>query len=774
VARPAGDLTPRADGAGVPARAVATALIGLSAFLLFAVQPLVGRLVLPAFGGAPAAWATVLVFFQTVVLAGYAYAHLSATRLGPRRGLPVHLMVLAVGMVLTVVTPSRFSEARIETLPPALDVLRLLATTVGPAAVALAATTPLVSAWLVRAGQGSGSAGRDPYRLYAISNAGSLAALAAYPILVDPLGLAAQRWLFLGGLVGVAILFVATGRSLQGARPGETEPGDPTAAGAGPAAGGAPIVRSTVARWVLLAAVPAGLMAAVTNFVANDLVSAPLLWIGPLGTYLVTLIVAFSRHGPAVSTRLARLVPIVVAILVVPYAAPVDWPILPLLAVEYGGLAILGLVLHGGLAADRPPPEALTRFYLAIAAGGAIGGAFVALLAPVAFDDVWEYPILLLAACAAMVVSPRLRAAAATPFTRRRPPSRILDLAPALAGATRRLTIYLAVAGLLGVLLTLSRSVAVGEASTWLLIGAAMVLFGGEIRVFTLVATAVLVGALLLPPPSLFIDRSFFGVVEVERTAPTADEPALTVLRHGTTVHGVQSTDPTAAREPTGYFSRSGPFGDIMARLGERLGSLPRRSVVVGLGAGTIAAYARPGDVARFVEIDELVERVATDRGLFSYLGDAASGLQVVIDDGRLAIEAEPDGAWDLVVLDAFSSDVLPVHLITAEALAEDVRVLAPGGLLAVNVSSRHYDLAPPIATALGSAGRTTLRRVHEPTAQERARGVTTSEWVVATDAPDDVAWFEARGWSRVLLAAEPLTDDRSDVLRFVRLDALW
>lgn len=761
--------------------------IALSAFLLFSVQPLVGRLVLPAFGGAPAAWATVLVSFQVALLLGYGYAHLSVTRLGPRAGAVLHLAVLAASIGAFVLGPARFAEARIAELPPSLDLLRLLGLTIGLPAVALAATTPLLSAWLAAAlDPAMSGAGRrtDPYRLYAVSNAGSLVAVVAYPFLVEPLlGLSAQRLGFAVGLLALLALFSAaaivvrrtvppdlsvlrhgtTARSLQATDPASrNEPADGSAR--------RPLGLRRIARWLLLAAVPTGLLSAVTNFVATDLISAPLLWIGPLGIYLATLIVAFAGQGPALSRRLAWFVPIVVVLLAVPFAAPVDWPVLPLLAVEYGGLAVIGLVLHGQLAADRPEPSRLTAFYLAVAAGGALGGAFVGLLAPAVFPGVWEYPVLLVAALSAMAVSPDLVAAAAAPVNRRRPRSRILDLAPATAGATRRLTVYLAIAGAIGLLLTLSRSISVADVSTWLLIGVALLVLGGDIRIFTL-ATAVVLGiAVLNPPPALFRDRSFFGVVEVLQPVP----PDFTVLRHGTTVHSLQATDPAARNEPAGYFSRVGPLGDVMARTDERLGVGPRRTIVTGLGAGTIAAYQRPGDTMTFIEIDPLMDRVAADRSLFTYLSGAAAPADVVIGDGRLELEAAPDASADVVILDAFSSDAVPIHLITAEALADAVRVLEPAGLLAVNISSRYYALGPAVAAGVEPLGMTVLERLHDPSDEEAARGITTSDWLVATGDAHDVVWFEDRGWHVVPPAAEPLTDDRSDTLRLLRPDMLW
>jgi hypothetical protein len=501
---------------------------------------------------------------------------------------------------------------------------------------------------------------------------------------------------------------------------------------------------------------------AITNFVSTDLIAAPLLWIGPLGIYLATLIAAFGGRGPAIARRLAWLVPIVVVLLVVPFAAPTDWPVLPLLAIEYLGFGVIGLVLHGQLAADRPPPERLTAFYLVVAAGGALGGAFVGLLAPAVFPGVWEYPILLVAALAAMAVSPDLRAAAAAPVRRKRPRSRIVDLAPATAGATRRLTVYFAIAGLVGVLLTLSRSISLGEASTWLLIGAAS-------------CSAATSGSSPwrrrrcwghdAEPPSPCSAIALFGSPRCP-----AIPPDFNVLRHGTTVHSLQATSPALRREPAGYFSRVGPLGDVVARLDERLEGGPRRTIVTGLGAGTIAAYQRPGDAMTFIEIDPLMERVAADPSLFSYC--RSPGCMTIVTGDGPELERQADGAAD-PPSSTPSRPTPPSPLILPRRCRRGSGA-RPRWVLAVNISSRYYALGPAVAAGVEPLGLTVLERLHDPTAEENTQGITTSDWLVATRDPADVAWFEGRGWSVVEPASEPLTDDRSDLLRLLRPDMLW
>lgn len=429
--------------------------IGLSAFLLFAVEPLVGRLALPVFGGVPSAWATVLAFFQGILLLGYLYGHLSVTRLGLRRGALLHVAVAVSALALLMIAPASWASLRDEAMPPGLNLLLILAVAVGPAAFLLTATTPLLSAWYAAVRDAETPGATDPYWLYALSNGASLAALLAYPLLIEPaLGLAAQRTAWLAGIgIFVLIIIAAAWRVRQSAAHVATtvHPGDPTAIAA--SAAEAELEPGVDARrrlrWFILAAIPAGLLTAVTTFIATDLVSAPLLWVGPLAIYLASFVVAFSGRGGTLVRWATVAAPAAATLLWVPLGSSGIWPLIPLLVVELGGFAVLATALHGRLAADRPGTAHLTEFYLVLATAGAAAGAFVALVAPAIFPDVWEYPLLVGSAIAAIV----LTAPARVRITPERAARRGLHFGRFFGGLTGRLGPYLVVAGLLGIAL---------------------------------------------------------------------------------------------------------------------------------------------------------------------------------------------------------------------------------------------------------------------------------------------------------------------------------
>jgi SAM-dependent methyltransferase len=735
--------------------------IALAAFLLFSAEPMVGRLLLPVFGGAAAVWVTVLAFFQAVLLLGYLYAHVSATRLSIGAGVVVHVSAAAIALLATIAAPQRLAEVPIDGLPPSLALVVLLTIAIGPAAFVLTATTPLLSSWYSRSRRAVDPTASvsDPYWLYALSNGGSLLALLAYPFVFEPaIGLSAQRTAWIVGfgllalaLVGASLRQVMSAQGRRGAAPSEDEATIPIV----------PITRLRRARWLLLSAVPAGLLSAVTNFVTTDLISAPLLWVVPLSIYLGSFVLAFSAWGRARVVPLAlKLAPIAATLLWVPLGSAAGWPILPLLAIEYGAFAVLAVALHGRLAADRPPPDGLTDFYLTISTGGVIGGTFVAVVAPIIFDGVWEYPLLIVGALVALampIAHGGIAAMTDRVAPRRRPVRRLL------AGAPARLVPYLIVAAGLIAAMAGDRSLALEAGIRWLVVGGLVLLVGG-VRWFFVATSALvlLLATFVLPQATLFRDRSFFGVVEVLR-----DHDA-TVLQHGTTVHGLQWLDPARRHEPASYYARSGPLGDVFA---EYASAHPTGGEVrvSGLGAGTLAAFTRSGDRMVFYEIDPLVAEVASDAHLFTYLADAAGEVAVRIGDGRLLLGGEDDSTLDLVVLDAFSSDAIPVHLITLEALADAMRSLRPDGLLAIHLSNRYYDLAPAVAAAAGRLGLATLEREYAPDTEAVGTGAAISDWLVIARSSRRLAGLVELGWVRPLPSDRPFTDDFADLLHHLR-----
>ena len=748
---------------------VFAATIALSAFLLFTVEPLVGRLTLPTFGGTPSVWATVLFFFQSVLLVGYAYGHLSATRLGPRRGAIVHVILALLAVAALSLAPARIGDAarrraagrRQPRLDPDPHDRRP-----GPADHRDHAAAELV----VR----RDPIGRRPARRSVLAlraeQRGVVRGPARLPVPHRAVARSRRPAVGLGSRGRgsrrlsrrLCLARPPTGSSGRGRR-GCVGPGDRSPP---PRPGPARSAGDDAARWLLLAAVPSGLLSAVTNFITTDLISAPLLWVVPLAIYLLTFVIAFSERGRRIVPGAEWLAPAAVTLLWVPFGSAAGWPIGPLLLVEFAGLAIVATTLHGRLAADRPAPEHLTEFYLVMSAGGVLASSLVAVVAPTLFKGIWEYPLLLILALGAMALVGGPAAAAPAPGPRRR-----FDLSPFFAGAPARLAPYVVVAGLLGLGLVASGSLGLEAGVRWLLVGGLILLVGGQPR-FLFVSTALVLAlaVFVLSPAAVFQDRSFFGVTLVLRPA---DQP-LTILMNGTTVHGIQSSDPAARSIPGSYYAPHGPLGEVFGLARSRPGAEAGRTIgVVGLGSGTVAAWARPGDALTFYEIDPLVIRVASDPAYFTWLSDAAVRPEIVLGDARLSLESVPGPTYDVLVLDAFSSDAIPAHLLTTEALADDARVLRPGGLLAIHVSNRYYDLGPAVASAARAAGLTVLERVYEPSAADRRLNAALSDWLIGTTDPSDVPRLEAAGWRTVREGVTPLTDDHPDLLRLLRI-GLW
>ncbi len=762
---------PDLPGAGRQVRAtpfVFGAAIGASAFLLFTLEPMVGRLVLPVFGGAPAVWATVLVFFQLLLLLGYLYAHLLVTRVPPVTGAAVHIAVVALACVATWAVPRDVAALLQPALPAIPAVLLLLLLMVGPATFAMTATTPLVSAWYasVRRADDGDAPAADPYWLYALSNGGSLVSLLAYPLVIEPrLGLSAQRaWWGVGFAILVGLLALAALRLRRAVRASGSlarPPGPPTTGAPGTAAtspparaveapdcAGSPSRRDRLT-WLVLAAIPAGLLAAVTNLVTTDLIAAPLLWVIPLAAYLGSFVVVFSSRGRRIVPVAVALAPVTLTLLWLPMGTAAGWPVLALLAIEYVGLGLASIAVHGRLAELRPDPRHLTGFYLWMSAGGALGGAFVALLAPVVFKGVWEYPILISGAVAVLVVTAPREVA-----TTRRPVLRMV------AGARWRIVPYLAVVLPILALMAADGALGLQAAARWSAVGALVLVFGGVPRFFLAATVAVLaLATLVLPPPSLFQDRSFFGVVTVTRDAVS------TTLFHGTTVHGQEWRDPARRDDPPNYYARSGPVADIFGAWGLHPAGRIR---VAGLGAGVLAVYARPEDDLAFYEIDPLVDRVASDPSMFTYLAGRTPVPAVRIGDARLLIAAESDHSVGMMFMDAFSSDAVPAHLLTLEAFEDVDRALVPDGIVVVHVSNRYYDLEPPVATALTSLGFSVVQRLYVPTADEASRGAGIAHFVVASRDRETIAYLVQHDWTPPRLAEVPLTDDFPDLFRFL------
>jgi hypothetical protein len=718
-----------------------TATMLVSAALLFVVQPMFARMVLPMLGGSPSVWNTALVFYQVVLLAGYSYAYALT------RWMPLSAQLLthsAVVLLPLLVLPIRVPEGAAPPVAgePAVWLLGVLAAAVGLPFFAVSTTSPLLQRWF--AATGHRDAG-DPYFLYAASNLGSLVALLGYPLVVErTFGLDAQSigWWWGYGLLAalVAVCQVVVWRR-RAALPvaGTRLIG---------AEGGRPVTYRDRAYWLGLAAVPVSLMLSVTTYISTDVAAIPLLWVIPLAMYLATFILTFARR-PVVSPGLFRQVmPFGVAALVFVLAAKQDVTNWLLIGVHLAVFFVIAMVCHAELAARRPAARRLAEFYFFLSLGGALGGLFNALVAPVIFENVIEYPLTLLAAIllASPIAAP---SAPATRQGRRRRGSPSAheggdSAAPVRWLTTRRLLDVAApLAVLLGTVALVSAIQEPNRAATW---PERIVMFGPPALACLLLRRRAIpfVAAMLalLAGSSLYVagkgtfiltDRTFFGVNRV-MLFPSG---TYHVLGHGNTMHGAQSLEPARRREPLTYFYPNGPLGQLFDALqGEHA---PRRVGVVGLGAGSIACYRRPGQVWTFYEIDPAVVSIATDPTYFTYLRECAPEARIVLGDGRMSLAAGPKGEYDLLILDAFSSDAVPIHLVTREAMSLYLDKLAPGGLLVFNITNRHLDLQTVIGNLAADAGL--LCRVQHDLAidpRDAGRGKMASQWAIVARSAGD------------------------------------
>ncbi len=715
-----------------------------SAFLLFSVQPMISRMVLPRLGGSPAVWNTCVCFFQAALLLGYLYADWSATRLAQKSQLVLHVCALLGAMLLL---PLSMGAA----LPPAgaspaLWLLVRLSLTVGPPFLVIAATAPLLQSWFARTIHRQA---QDPYFLYATSNTGSLLALLGYPLAIETtLGLSQQIRLWSVGYVATALLVVGSGMvALFYTAPVRmAEPAREIAA---------PLPLAQQLRWMMLAFVPSALMLAVTTYITTDIASAPLFWVLPLAIYILTFVVAFGRPAengrPGTSRRMLALQGAALAAAGV--AGMKDIPNLLSLAVALAAFALTASVCHRELAARRPPSRHLTRYFLLISVGGALGGLFNAFAAPLLFRGPWEYPLLLIAACL-------LRPAAAPLGSRSRE-----DWAARADLGAGFLLCVVALA-----LLCLAR---LGQAGVWAVpsMAASIIIpFAGllwfstrRVRLAFALAGLFLLPATITATSTLASVRSFFGIYRV-RSLPAERAVA---LQHGTTMHGLQSLLPGEERTPLGYYERSGPFGRLFAARDKILPGM--NSVgVVGLGTGGLGCYAQRGQKWTFLEIDAAVERLARDDRYFHFMSLCGNHPAVVLGDARITLAAAADVKYDMLIIDAFSSDSVPVHLLTSNAMALYFARLKPGGVLVYHISNRFLNLAPVVARLAQAANAQARHLLYVPGFAGTARH--TGAEVVAVALPGaSLDWLAADGWDVPTPGPVLWTDERMDILRVIR-----
>ena len=735
---------------GKAALALFAGTLFLSALLLFSVQPMFAKMVLPRLGGSPSVWAVSMCFFQAALLAGYCYAH-ALNRYAPPRTAPlIHLTLMGFALLaLPVGLPATWAEpATGETY---FWLISALAVGVGLPFFVVSANAPLVQAWFARSGHPHGS---DPYFLYGASNLGSLIALLAYPILVEPFaGLASQATLWTAGFVALGLGLAACGLTMAAGHKLETGRADAVAPEA--AAADAPTWRHRLV-WIGLAAVPSGLLVAFSSYLTTDIASAPFLWVMPLAAFLATFILVFC-DTPKIPHRLMLLAqPALAAGVMMGLAISSDGGWLLSLIAGSGAFFVTTMVAHRELYERRPASGYLTEFYLFMSLGGVIGGMFAALVAPRIFSTIWEFPLLIVLG---MACRPGVLGARIEPDERRR--LVVLGL-----GAIVVLNaVWLGLSSGLLTKLALVHVVLLGGLAVLALIST-----GKPLR--QLLATAVMGATIASLPSGLNTgtsERSFFGVHWVSHTAGRQ----MRLLMHGTTVHGAERLiDPVTGNRPlepvpATYYHPAGPMAQGVRLARQAASGRQHLSVgIVGLGAGSMACYSRPGEAWRFFEIDPVVVRIARDAKRFSFLSRCQPHAEIVLGDARLTLAKEAHAGFDYLVIDAFSSDAVPVHLLTVEALQLYLDKLAPDGLLALHISNRHLDL-------IGVAGAITraVPGVHAMLADDRLKddGFDTAQsHVVFVSRSKDTLDLVARlPFMQALPDAgmRPWTDDYSDVL---------
>ena len=731
---------------------LATILTG--SFLLFLVQPMVARMALPRLGGAPSVWNSAMLVYQALLLCGYAYAH-RLSREAPRRQAGIHIAVLLIAALWLPLGLAGFNPPANGS--PIFWVPWLLIASIGPLFFAVAAQAPLMQRWYALTGNQG-----NPYALYAASNVGSFAGLISYPLLVEPfMPMLSQNWLWTGIY---AVLVVAVGlcaRLLWQSR-GDAVVESKTESQV------SSISTKRRLYWIVLAAVPSGLMLSTTSHLTTDLMAMPLLWVIPLGLYLLSFSVAFAdNQRPAY--WIGKVAPIILlatgAVVFMIWGKAAVNGLAASLTLLFG----VAVALHNEMFRTRPEPAQLTGFYLMMSIGGVIGGFFCAIVAPLIFDWTWEHPVLILLAALLL------------------PQTRYASLGEEEIFGAKGVPIFMLTLAGIAAAIGLYAGMVTGTELTSAKIVLLVIIIGiGVIATGHRIAFAMVIAALMLANGGWHnVEqtmagarmRSYFGTYTVN----SSESGRVRWLSHGTTMHGMQSLDqPT---KPISYYPVTSGVGIAMTKAASLYG--PAASIgVVGLGTGTLACYRKPGQYWQFFEIDPLMIKIARDKKVFSFIERCAPQVPITLGDARLTLADVPKGKFDILALDAFSSDSIPLHLLTREAFATYRRALKPDGLLLVHISNRYINLNPVVAAEVRSGGWAAALRHDSPTNKLIAEGSRASQWIALSPDASKLAqltgpiaakkaqFYDAEGWIRLDSpeGTRPWTDDYASVLPHLSL----
>jgi hypothetical protein len=708
------------------------ATLFISALLLFIVQPLAGRMLLPEFGGSALVWNTSMVFFQAVLLLGYLYAHFSTRLLGVRRQAWLH-----IGLHLFALAwlPFSFSVAASDG-PPIWQVLTMLAGGLGVPFFVLSSNAPTLQHWY--AGSNSADA-HEPYRLYAASNAGSLLALLAYPVAIEPwTGLKNQTIIWTSVFAVVIVGLASCAWQTQATSDVEAPPRKtPT-----------PLWIDRL-KWILWAAIPSSLLLGTTTFLTTDIAALPLLWVLPLAAYLASFVVAFSRRRIISTQNAHRAAMVLILIVVGQFAAGAYAHVWLAIPVHLLCLFAIALAFHQSLVDRRPAADHLTDFYVWMSVGGVIGGAFNAFAAPVLFDRAFEYPLVLaIALVVAGIKIPRLEVSVRHLIV-------ISCLILFVEGVLFALGAFSAS--------TPTRIVALAAA------GAIPLFFWFRSPLVAALAVGISMIGLSWNPFEEHVDqriRSPYGIYKIVEKETVLGKQKM--LMHGRINHGTQAREAELQRLPGTYYSLRSPVGQAFEMLRATHDTSPIG--VVGLGIGTLATYAQPGQVFDFFEIDPVIVKIAQDESNFSYLSQSAGAISIHVGDGRKLVEKQPATSYQMLVLDAYSSDSIPVHLLTTEALTAYMSKVKDGGWLLFHVTNGHVEVGQIVMNAAHSLGWASAQQEYWPRErQEIEIGVSVNAWVVVAKTDDDLDALISTGrWQAATPDSRPVwTDDYANILPY-------
>lgn len=698
----------------------------LGALLIFLVQPMFAKMATPLLGGSPSVWNVSLVCFQAALLGGYAYAHMLARLKSIKVQIAIHGVLLATGLVcLPMGITGLFGDP--DPSHPALWLIGVFGVSIALPFAVVSATAPLVQNWYAQTARVDAG---DPYHLYAASNIGSLIGLAAYPLLMEPFTrVAVQADIWMAGYLGLILLLMTSGIATirQIAGPAHAAASDEA---------GAPLTWKERGIWLGLSFIPSSLLVGATTHITTDIAAAPFLWVPPLTLYLLTFVFVFAKKPVIPQSVVLRFQPVVMAMVVFVLPRIVDFGWGLELGITLLGLFWASMTCHGLLAARRPHVSRLTEFYLLMSVGGVLGGAFNALLAPVVFQTVLEYPLILAASLLVLPTSMKV-------FDR-----------------TSRLLLICVLAVLsIAIMFAALDFIPNKLASTALIALPVLVVVMARGRRFIMAAafmTAFITGHLLDPVSGGQSQRGFFGIVK------TMEGDGRRAMMHGTTLHGAQFTDPARALTPLTYYATNTPIGQTFQMFDDA-----KNVGVVGLGVGSVACYAQPGQNWVFYEIDPIVVRLASDPEKFTFLSECQPEGRIETGDARITLGYESDGYFDLLLLDAFSSDSVPVHLVTREAMQLYLDKLSPEGVFIAHISNRHMDLESVFARLAAAEGVASLVQSHFPAPGTPTIDEAPTHAMLFSRSPEAIDRALAGGkWDRVESdGGRPWTDDYSNIV---------